>query len=158
MQRVAVILRRYPWVIAAVRHVWRLTRPRYSMGAVGVVFNDAGEVLLVEHVFHPYNPWGLPGGWIDHDEDPQEAVRRELREELGLDVEVGVVLAVRRVLRHHIDVAFLCHPVGSIGTPSYELLGYRWTPPAQLPSLYTFHQEAIERARSLMQESMRVQP
>ena len=43
-----------------------------------------GQVLLVEHVFHPYAPWGLPGGWIDRNESPsQTAVIRELQEELN---------------------------------------------------------------------------
>ena len=38
--------------------------------------------------------WTLPGGGIDHGEDPRDAVRREVHEETGLDVEPGAVIDV----------------------------------------------------------------
>ena len=38
--------------------------------------------------------WTLPGGGVDHGEDPRDAVRREVHEETGLDVEPGSVLDV----------------------------------------------------------------
>jgi ADP-ribose pyrophosphatase YjhB (NUDIX family) len=66
------------------------------VGAVGAIFNDAGQVLLVEHIFRPHYPWGLPGGWVERAEDPAEAVRRELEEELKLQVEVKRLLLCER--------------------------------------------------------------
>ena len=56
------------------------------MGAVAAVFDDAGKVLLVEHVFRTDYPWGLPGGWVAPGEAPVDAVRREIEEELQLQV------------------------------------------------------------------------
>ncbi|MBN1992938.1 MAG: NUDIX hydrolase [Anaerolineae bacterium] len=69
-----------------------LWAPRQHVGAVGAVFNRAGQVLLVEHVFRPGYNWGLPGGWVERGENPADAVRRELKEELGLKVEVKQIL------------------------------------------------------------------
>jgi len=66
--------------------------PRQHVGAVGAIFNDDGQVLLLEHVFRPRFPWGLPGGWINRGEDPARAVAREIKEELGLTVEVKQLL------------------------------------------------------------------
>lgn len=69
--------------------VVRLLAPRHYVGAAGVIFNDAGQILLIEHVFRPHFPWGLPGGWVEYGESPAETVRRE---ELGLRVEVKQLL------------------------------------------------------------------
>jgi 8-oxo-dGTP pyrophosphatase MutT (NUDIX family) len=66
--------------------------PRQHVGVVGAIFNNDGQVLVLEHVFRPHFPWGLPGGWINRGEDPALAVARELYEELGLAVEVKQLL------------------------------------------------------------------
>ena len=70
----------------------RLFAPRHYVGAAGVIFNEAGQMLLIEHVFRPHFPWGLPGGWVEYGETPAETVRREVEEELGLRVEVKQLL------------------------------------------------------------------
>lgn len=145
--RVARVVRRSPAMMRVLYYLYRFIQPKYSVGVIGVVINDAGEVLLVEHVFHPYRPWGLPGGWIDFNEDPSDAVQRELREELELDIVATDVLLTQRTQFNHLDVAFLCHVDDyHIGTLSYELLSYRWFTPDDLPPLHDFHREAIARA------------
>lgn len=143
---VAGLIRRAPWIAVSARWLYRLGQPRFSAGVVGVVLNAQSEVLLVEHVFHPYHPWGLPGGWVDRREDPSETLIREMREELELQVDVGPVLLVKLDYDNHIDMAFLCRQVGPIGVLSAELLSYRWTPLDDLPSLQPFHHLAIQRA------------
>ena len=150
MQRVARVLRRNPWMVVAAWRVWRLTRPRFTMGVVGVIFNASGHVLLVEHVFHPYLPWGLPGGWVERQEDPAVSLRREMREELALDVEVGAVVAVELVAHTHVDLAYRCFTRGEIGALSYELLDYGWFDPQHLPGTHLFHQIAIQRAQAAL--------
>lgn len=61
-----------------------------SKYADGIIFNDKGEILFLrrqpESEFAPYE-YGLPGGHIDLGENPQDAVKREIKEECGLDVE-----------------------------------------------------------------------
>jgi 8-oxo-dGTP diphosphatase len=57
-----------------------------------VLVDDADRFLLVRWHFDdpdgPVDVWGTPGGGIDRDEEPLEAVRRELLEEVGLDLPV----------------------------------------------------------------------
>lgn len=145
--RLARSLARIPGLIVLAFPFYRFLRPKYSMGVVGLLFNEAGEVLLVEHVFHPRIPWGLPGGWVDHDEDPQHAVLRELREELSIHATALMVVTAEKTLRNHLDLAYLCQTHDSVGTLSYELLAYRWFPLDHLPPLLRFHYEAIQRGK-----------
>ncbi|UQA92264.1 NUDIX domain-containing protein [Streptomyces halobius] len=68
--------------------------PRVIAGA-GAIFRDTeGRVLLVEPNYR--DTWILPGGTVESDtgESPRQAARRETAEEIGLDVELGALLAV----------------------------------------------------------------
>ncbi|MGP3951761.1 NUDIX domain-containing protein [Streptomyces sp. 7N604] len=70
--------------------------PRVLAGA-GVIFRDArGRILLVEPNYRNDGKWILPGGTVesDHGETPRQGARREAAEEIGLDVELGPLLAV----------------------------------------------------------------
>lgn len=60
--------------------------------AGGCVFNEKGEVLLQRRA--DSNKWGFPGGAIEIGETPQMAAVRELKEETGLDVEVGRLIGI----------------------------------------------------------------
>ena len=145
-QNIAELIRRYPFIIRIPYQIFRRFQPRYTIGVVGVIINDLGHVLLVEHVFHPDHPWGLPGGWLGRDEEPAIAVVRELSEELQLNTTVKQLLHVEKRFRNHIDMAFLCEPSNSIGELSYELLDYKWVDPKELPSMNTFHEKVIKIA------------
>lgn len=152
-RRAARMLRRAPWGGWLVQAVVRLWQPRFSAGVVGIVLDVSGErVLLVEHVFHPQRPWGLPGGWIARGEDPARTAEREILEETGLRVRaVRPVLALRSPqLRGHLDLVYLCQPEDGPQAIrlSHELLGYRWTPLDALPPLVVFHERALEALRA----------
>ncbi|ANE44887.1 DNA mismatch repair protein MutT [Deinococcus puniceus] len=60
------------------------TSPVNLMGAVGIILNEAGHVLL-QHVAGR-DVWGLPGGLCELGEPPQHTMTREVREETGLEV------------------------------------------------------------------------
>ena len=60
--------------------------------AQGVIRDEQGRVLLCELVYK--QEWDLPGGVVDPFESPAHCVVREVREELGVDVEVQALLAV----------------------------------------------------------------
>jgi 8-oxo-dGTP diphosphatase len=76
--------------------VW-LAEPRFTVTAGAVVVDDAGRVLLLKHVYRRGSGWGIPGGFIEKGEQPGEAIRRELREEAGLEVEDTRLVAVRAI-------------------------------------------------------------
>ena len=69
---------------------------RQRVGAYGICLNGEGHVLLTRAApwLSVAGRWFLPGGGIDHGEDPQQALRREVAEETGLDVRIGDLLGV----------------------------------------------------------------
>jgi ADP-ribose pyrophosphatase YjhB (NUDIX family) len=86
--------------------VW-LTQPRFAVTAGAVVSDERGRVLLLKHVLRKGSGWGVPGGFLKAGEQPEEAIRRELREETGLElnsVELAFVRALRDV--NQIEIIF----------------------------------------------------
>lgn len=63
--------------------------------AAGVIVEN-GRVLLTQRKAgtHLEGAWEFPGGKVHSGEDPRDALRRELREELGIDVTVGDIVEV----------------------------------------------------------------
>lgn len=139
--------RRFPplrWLLA---FGVRLFVPRHYVGAVGAIFNDAGQVLLMEHVFRPHTPWGLPGGWVEQDEHPAAAVRREIEEELGITVEIKQLLlcelqgnsSLKHAVPRSLGFVYYCRLTGDSQTflakvhHNPEILSVEWVDPAAIP-------------------------
>jgi 8-oxo-dGTP pyrophosphatase MutT (NUDIX family) len=61
---------------------WFVARPR-SIGVLGLVLDDERRILLVEQTYR--DGWYLPGGGVHRKEGLDEALRRELREEVGIE-------------------------------------------------------------------------
>lgn len=68
-----------------VRHHWRRWRKAPIAGVSVIITNLGGDVLLLKHSYGP-DVWSLPGGGLGRGEDPLEAARREVREELGVEL------------------------------------------------------------------------
>jgi ADP-ribose pyrophosphatase YjhB (NUDIX family) len=73
-------------------------QPRKRVSADALVRDQAGRILLVDPKYKP--DWDTPGGMSEANEPPHETVRRELREELGLDSRIGALLCVDWVAPH----------------------------------------------------------
>lgn len=87
-----------------------------AVGAVAAVLHDT-KVLLVKRSIEPFRGhWTLPAGYLEIDEEPWEAARRETREETGLEIEqvelLGVLTNRDDHRRNGIVVAYLARPVG----------------------------------------------
>jgi 8-oxo-dGTP diphosphatase len=112
----------------------------FPLSVKGVVIH-CGRVLLL---LNERGEWDLPGGRPDLGEDHHTALKREVREETGLEVEVGAALDehVFEVLpgRFVRIVAFVCEMESvSEVTVSQEHLQMRWLPLAELGEAVAGH-------------------
>ncbi|MEV0971232.1 NUDIX hydrolase [Microtetraspora glauca] len=71
---------------------------RKRVGADVLIRDEQGRILLVDPKYKP--DWDLPGGMAEANESPAAAARREIKEELGLDLEIGRLLVVDWVSPH----------------------------------------------------------
>jgi 8-oxo-dGTP diphosphatase len=71
---------------------WFAQLPSMVASAAALVTDPAGRVLLVKPNYRDH--WSLAGGILEHGEPPHVACRREVTEELGLDIEPGPLLAI----------------------------------------------------------------
>jgi len=64
-----------------------LPASRPILGVAAVIWNDARQVLLIRRTKEPRKgEWSLPGGKVEFGESIEDAVRREIREETGLEI------------------------------------------------------------------------
>ncbi|HYY59308.1 MAG TPA: NUDIX domain-containing protein [Pyrinomonadaceae bacterium] len=129
----------------------RLVEPRFTVTAGAVVLDAGGRVLLLEHVFRMGSGWGIPGGFLKRGEQPEDAVRRELREEVGLEVD-EVVLAFVRTLKKtgQVEIIFRCRARrAETESHSLEIRRTQWFALSELPeSLARDQRRIIDRALS----------
>ena len=112
----------------------RLAHARFTVTAGAVIFNDNREVLLLKHRFRAGSGWGLPGGFMETGEQPIEALRRELREEIGLEVEDVKILAVRSFKKpKQVEVLFRARANAYVESQTIEVERAEWFPIDALP-------------------------
>jgi ADP-ribose pyrophosphatase YjhB (NUDIX family) len=130
-------LRCYIWALLpswGQRLAVRLCAPKVSLGVCAVIRDPRGRVLVA---YHPYRrAWGLPGGFVAHDEQPDAALRREIGEELDVAASVGPLLGAHAApdVRH----LTLYYAVTIAETPrvdGVEIDALRYVPEDELPAL-----------------------
>ena len=71
---------------------WYATLATMFGAAAALFTNPAGRILLVKPNYRDH--WSLPGGLLEHDEPPHAGCRREVAEELGLQITPGPLLTI----------------------------------------------------------------
>ena len=110
--------------------------PEGPVVGVGVVIVDGPRALLVQRASPPdRGRWAVPGGVVELGETLAEAARREVREETGLDVQIGPYINLYdliqqddlgRVRFHYVLVHHLARYRGGQPQPSSDALAVGW--------------------------------
>lgn len=101
----------------------------------GIIKNKNGEILFIKRSENDTHPgvWELPGGGVDFGEDPKGSIKREVREETGISVEVKNPVKVFSTTsddgnKQTIRIVYRCKPNKALGEIilSHEHSAYKW--------------------------------
>ncbi|QOS81562.1 NUDIX domain-containing protein [Paenibacillus sp. JNUCC31] len=107
-----------------------------------LILNKSGEILLVRHVD---NTWGVPGGFMELGESVEESARREVREEIGIQIKKLVLYGVfsgkelYTKLRngheyYNVVIGYICTEFeGELQPDGVEVLEAKFYKPTELP-------------------------
>ena len=113
----------------------RLTNTRFTVTAAGIIFDASGRVLLLKHRFRAGSGWGIPGGFIKANEQPEQGLRRELREEIGLELQALELCRVRTFTSaRQIEIVFNGQAEGLVSPRSEEIEEAGWFDVDSLPA------------------------
>jgi 8-oxo-dGTP diphosphatase len=119
------------------------------VAADGIIMID-NELVLIRRKFYPFEgKLALPGGMVEHDERVEDAVRREMKEEIGLDVEIVDLLGVysepgRDPRGHVVSVAYILERVGGELRSGDDAKAIELVDIENIPDLAFDHNEIVE--------------
>jgi ADP-ribose pyrophosphatase YjhB (NUDIX family) len=107
---------------------------RHSVSVAAVITDDHGRALLIQR--RDNHRWEPPGGVLETGESIQDGLRREVREETGLDVEPVTLTGVyKNMTRAIVALVFRCTATGGQLTLNDEVAAFRWATPAEVTDL-----------------------
>jgi 8-oxo-dGTP diphosphatase len=99
--------------------------PKHSVSVAGVIADDHARALLIQRADN--HRWEPPGGVLELGEAVHDGLRREIREETGLDIEpIALTGVYKNMSRGIIALVFRCKITGGDLTTTDETTAYRW--------------------------------
>ena len=140
--------------------IWRLIRgplqwyvlwffhSKFIIGVSGVILNKNREVLLLRHQYWKEGSWGLPSGYAIRNEKIEDTLKREVKEETNLDIEVVKQLRFASGYKFRIEVSMQANLLGGeMQLDKKEVIAAKFFPIDQLPSgVLESHREIIKLA------------
>jgi ADP-ribose pyrophosphatase YjhB (NUDIX family) len=119
--------------------------PSQPLIGVGAIIMRGGKMMIVKRANEPAKGlWSVPGGVVELGEHLHDAIKREVREETGLEVDIErLVDAVDNIVfdeqgqvhYHYVLLDYLCRPRGGALKAADDVLEIRWVTLDALQSL-----------------------
>ena len=113
----------------------RLIRPLFQVFSAAVIFDEEKKILLVKTTYNRVHPWGLPGGSLEYGESGEDAVLREVHEEMSLTIEIERFLFVKTWKPDRVGMYYLCKIADGEFHPSDEVSEFGYFSPDNLPDI-----------------------
>jgi 8-oxo-dGTP pyrophosphatase MutT (NUDIX family) len=127
------------------RRILNRTQARFLVGVVGLGVDPSGHVILARHRFGAPE-WRFLGGFLSPRERLEDALAREIREETGIEIEVGPILEANQGYRwQRVELVYAYRPLGGTERLSNVLLEVRAFDPPDLPDVRADQRGIIER-------------
>ena len=124
----------------------RILNPSFMVGAMALIQDEQGRILVLEHTYRRKCPWGLPGGWLKRAESPEQGLAREVYEETGFRVAVEDLLAADFFERAQLDLLYRCRLLSGAYHATDETSRHRWADPVDLPDLLPNQRDLLAKA------------
>jgi 8-oxo-dGTP diphosphatase len=123
--------------------------PRQIVAVAGLVKNSQDEVLLVRH---PRRGWEIPGGQVEEGENLIHALKREVKEEAGVDIGVGELAGIYTKISSPalLILGFLCEYIEGKLKPSSESPEVSWVPMGDVLE-HVSHPAIHDRIRDMLE-------
>jgi 8-oxo-dGTP diphosphatase len=119
--------------------------PRRPLVGVGAIMLDGDRILMAQRGKQPLKGWwSLPGGALETGELLADAIRREVREETGLQIEpLGVLEIFERIMRdaegvpeyHYVLIDYVCRITGGELAAGDDVCKVEWVRRRDLPAM-----------------------
>lgn len=116
------------------------------IGVDAIITNEKGQILLIKRSDNSRtfpNTYGLVGGWMEWNETVQDAVKREVKEEIGVEIEIIKFLGKyfdklgRHPTKTSIALPHLCKITSGTPTPNQpeEVKEVKWLSPSEIKNI-----------------------
>ncbi len=149
------IERRVYWVFEGLprklrRRIVGAVMPNYVLAASCAITGPDGRVLVARSSYR--RSWVFPGGLLNRNETPDDAVRREVKEEVGLDIKLSgnpIVMIDPETRRMDFLYAGTAETTDVVLNPA-EMDDYLWLDPADIEEFAATHPSMIRRKLQLL--------
>ncbi len=130
----------------------RIVRSKFRVAVAAMIFDEEGRVLLFKHTYRKFE-WGIPAGSLEYNEQPENAIVREMLEETGMQIQVQqLLLADSSKQDQHVSLIYLCKIADGTFRESLEISEMKYFDVNDLPPMLFTEKGLIRRVAGVLRQ------